>query len=118
MLAGHVPVFADVDSDILNLSPKKVRELLEANSATGKPVDPKTGSEIRAIMAVDLYGQPARMKELEEIADEYGLMLFEDACQAHDASRYGRPAGSFGDAGAFSFYPGKNMGAFGEGGAA
>ena len=117
VLAGHVPVFVDVDKDILNLSPEKVREFLEANSASGKPVDPKTGAQVKAIMAVDLYGQPARMKELEEIADEYGLMLFEDACQAHDASRYGRPAGSFGDAGAFSFYPGKNMGAFGEGGA-
>ncbi len=117
VLAGHHPVFVDVDRKTLNLSPEKVRDFLESCSAGGKPVDPRTGAEIRGILAVDLYGQPADMPELESIADEYGLMLFEDACQAHNAQRDGRPAGSFGTASAFSFYPGKNMGAFGEGGA-
>ncbi|MCD4701289.1 MAG: DegT/DnrJ/EryC1/StrS family aminotransferase [Candidatus Aegiribacteria sp.] len=117
VLAGHVPVFADVDKDTLNLSPEKVQSFLEYCSSGGKPIDPKTGAEIRGILAVDLYGQPAAMPEIEKISEQYGLMLFEDACQAHNASRDGRSAGSFGTAAAFSFYPGKNLGAFGEGGA-
>ncbi len=117
VLAGHVPVFVDVDQDTLNLSPDRVRSFLESCSSTGKPIDPKTGAEIRGILAVDLYGQPAAMPELEKISDRYGLLLFEDACQSVNASRNGRPAGSFGTAAAFSFYPGKNLGAFGEGGA-
>ena len=117
VLAGHVPVFVDVDKDTLNLSPDRVRNFLESCSSTGKPIDPKTGAEIRGILAVDLYGQPAAMPELEKISEHYGLLLFEDACQSVNASRNGRPAGSFGTAAAFSFYPGKNLGAFGEGGA-
>lgn len=117
VLAGHVPVFVDVDRNTLNLSPEKVRSFLESCSSGGKPVDPKTGAEVRGILAVDLYGQPAELPELEKIAERYGLLLFEDACQAHNASRDGRSAGSFGTAAAFSFYPGKNLGAFGEGGA-
>lgn len=117
VLAGHHPVFVDVDRSTLNLSPEKVEEFLGSVSGGGRPVDPRTGAEIRAILAVDLYGQPADLPGLEEIAERHGLLLFEDACQAHDASRDGRPAGSFGSAAAFSFYPGKNLGAFGEGGA-
>lgn len=117
VLAGHHPVFVDVDRETLNLSPDKVAEFLESCSGSGKPVDPETGATIRGILAVDLYGQPAEMTEIERTAEKYGLMLFEDACQAHDASRDGRQAGSFGSAAAFSFYPGKNLGAFGEGGA-
>ncbi|MCD4775262.1 MAG: DegT/DnrJ/EryC1/StrS family aminotransferase [Candidatus Aegiribacteria sp.] len=117
VLAGHIPVFVDVDRDTFNLSPEKVESFLESCSEGGRPIDPKTGAEIRGILAVDLYGQPAELPELEKISEHYGLLLFEDACQAHNASRNGRPAGSFGTAAAFSFYPGKNMGAFGEGGA-
>ena len=117
VLAGHHPVFVDVDRSTLNLSPDKVEEFLVSVSGGGRPVDPRTGAEIRGILAVDLYGQPADMPGLEDIAERHGLLLFEDACQAHDASRDGRPAGSFGNAAAFSFYPGKNLGAFGEGGA-
>ncbi|MCD4847113.1 MAG: DegT/DnrJ/EryC1/StrS family aminotransferase [Candidatus Aegiribacteria sp.] len=117
VLAGHVPVFVDVDKKTFNLSPLKVEEFLEGCSSTGNPIDPKTGVRIRGILAVDLYGQPADLQELERIAEKYGLLLFEDACQSVDASRAGRPAGSFGTAAAFSFYPGKNLGAYGEGGA-
>jgi dTDP-4-amino-4,6-dideoxygalactose transaminase len=117
VLAGHVPVFVDVNRDTLNLSPEKVVSFLDSCSVGGRPIDPKTGAEIRGILAVDLYGQPAALQELEKISERYGLLLFEDACQAHNASRNGRPAGSFGTAAAFSFYPGKNLGAFGEGGA-
>jgi len=117
ILAGHVPVFVDVDKATLNLSPEKVEDFLESCLKGGKPVDPKTGAEIQGMLAVDLYGQPAALPELEKISERFGLQLFEDACQAHNASRDGRPAGSFGTAAAFSFYPGKNLGAFGEGGA-
>ena len=117
VLAGHVPVFVDVDQNTLNLSPEKVDSFLQSCSSTGKPIDPKTGAEIRGILAVDLYGQPAALPELEQISERYGLLLFEDACQSVNASRNGRPSGSFGTAAAFSFYPGKNLGAFGEGGA-
>ncbi len=116
ILAGHVPVFVDVDPLSWNIDPDRIESLLSSCSGPGLP-DPKTGAEIRGILSVDLYGQPADYIRLEQIADRYGLMLFEDACQAHCASRHGRKAGSFGDAAAFSFYPGKNMGAYGEGGA-
>jgi len=117
VLSGHVPIFVDVDKGSYNLSPSKVEQFLKECESGGRLVDPRSGAVIRGILAVDLYGQPADMTALEEIADRHGLLLFEDACQAHDASRDGRPAGSFGTAAAFSFYPGKNMGAFGEGGA-
>jgi len=117
VLAGHIPVFVDVDRKTFNLSPEMVESFLQSCSSAGSLTDPKTGARIRGILAVDLYGQPAALTELEEISQRYGLFLFEDACQAHNASRDGRSAGSFGTAAAFSFYPGKNMGAFGEGGA-
>jgi dTDP-4-amino-4,6-dideoxygalactose transaminase len=117
VLSGHVPVFVDVETRTYNLSPEKVASFLDENTTAGRPVDPKTGAVIRGIVAVDLYGQPADLGSLERIADRFGLTLYEDACQSHQASRDGRPAGSFGTAAAFSFYPGKNMGAFGEGGA-
>jgi dTDP-4-amino-4,6-dideoxygalactose transaminase len=117
IIAGHVPVFVDVDPVSWNLDPGRIEELLSSCSSSGKPVDPHTGAVIRGIMSVDLYGQPADYARLERIASENGLHLLEDACQAHGAARFGRQAGSFGDAAAFSFYPGKNLGAYGEGGA-
>ncbi|PIE52477.1 erythromycin biosynthesis sensory transduction protein eryC1 [Candidatus Fermentibacteria bacterium] len=117
ILAGHVPVFADADPVTWNLSPEKVEELLKASMKNGKPVDSRTGAVIRGIVAVDLYGQAADYEALEAIAEQYGLHLFEDAAQSHDGSRAGRSTGSFGNAASFSFYPGKNMGAWGEGGA-
>lgn len=117
ILGGHVPVFVDADPVTWNLSPEKTEEFLKSCSSSGKPVDPKTGAEIKGIVAVDLYGQPADYVALQQIADKYGLFLFEDAAQSHDGSRFGRNTGSFGNAASFSFYPGKNMGAYGEGGA-
>jgi dTDP-4-amino-4,6-dideoxygalactose transaminase len=117
IFAGHVPVFVDADPVTWNLSPEKTEEFLENCSSTGKPVDPKTGALIRGIVAVDLYGQPADFQALQKIADRFGLFLFEDAAQSHNASRNGKNSGSFGNAASFSFYPGKNMGAYGEGGA-
>ncbi len=117
VLAGHVPVFVDADPISWNLSPEKTEEFLASCSSTGKPIDPKTGAKIKGIVAVDLYGQPADYKALQVIADKYGLYLYEDAAQSHDASRFNQKSGSFGDVASFSFYPGKNMGAYGEGGA-
>jgi dTDP-4-amino-4,6-dideoxygalactose transaminase len=73
-------------------------------------------SRTKAIVPVHLYGQPADMDPIVDIARRHGLVVIEDACQAHGAAYKGRPVGSLGDAACFSFYPGKNLGAYGEGG--
>ncbi|PFG32504.1 DegT/DnrJ/EryC1/StrS family aminotransferase [Sanguibacter antarcticus] len=101
VLAGATPVFADIEPDSFCLDPESVR-------AT---ITPRT----RAIMPVHLYGHPAAMHALRAIADEHGLLLFEDAAQAHGAQLDGAPVGSFGDFAMFSLYPTKNM-TSGEGG--
>jgi dTDP-4-amino-4,6-dideoxygalactose transaminase len=103
VMAGARPVFADIDPSRLTIDP----------SAAAAAVTPRT----RAIMPVHLYGQAADMSALEEIAVRHGLALVEDACQAHLATAAGRPVGTIGVAGAFSFYPTKNLGALGDGGA-
>lgn len=103
VLAGAVPRFVDVDPDTL---------LLRADIAEAA-VTPRTA----AIFAVHLYGQPVDADALARVAQRAGLALFEDAAQAHGATWRGRPAGSLGQAGCFSFYPGKNLGAFGDAGA-
>jgi dTDP-4-amino-4,6-dideoxygalactose transaminase len=103
VLAGAVPRFADVSPDTLLLTP----ECLEA-AITGRT---------KAVIAVDLYGQMPDMGALCRAADRAGLALIEDAAQAHGATWQGRRAGCFGVAGCFSFYPGKNLGAFGDAGA-
>lgn len=102
-LCGAKPVFVDVDERYDTMDPELVRAAI--SGAT------------RAIIPVHLYGQPADMDPILEIAGEHGLAVIEDACQAHGALYRGRGAGSMGVAGAFSFYPGKNLGAYGEGGA-
>jgi len=117
ILAGHVPVFVDVEPQLWTLDPQKVREAADSWRGPDGVIDPRSGAAVKAIMSVDLYGQPADNPALERIAEENGWVLLEDACQAHDASLKGRPAGSFGLAAAFSYYPGKNLGAFGEAGA-
>lgn len=101
--AGARPVFVDVDEETSTLNPA----LLE------KAITPKT----KAIIPVHLFGQMADMDPIMEIARRRGLVVIEDACQAHGAEYKGKRAGSIGDAGCFSFYPGKNLGALGEGGA-
>ena len=101
--AGLRPVFADVDPDTLLLTPETVNAALT----------PRT----RALVVVHLYGQMPDMDALSAIADQAKLVLVEDAAQAHGAQWRGRRAGSFGIAGCFSFYPGKNLGAFGDAGA-
>ena len=100
---GAVPVPVEPTPGCCNIDPA----LVEAS------ITPRT----RALIAVHLYGQPAPMRELAEIARRHGLKLLEDAAQAHGAQLDDRPCGGLGDAAAFSFYPGKNLGALGDGGA-
>ena len=103
-LCGAEPVFADVDPVTFTLDPVEVRRAIEA-----------ADGDVDAILAVHLYGLPAPMEELREIATEYDVALVEDAAQAHGATVDGRPVGALGDAGCFSFYPTKNA-TCGEGG--
>jgi dTDP-4-amino-4,6-dideoxygalactose transaminase len=103
MMTGARPVFADIDPERLTLDPARVEAAI--------------GPRTRAIMPVHLYGQAADMRPLESIANQRGLHLVEDAAQAHLATSDGRPVGTIGMAGAFSFYPTKNLGALGDGGA-
>jgi dTDP-4-amino-4,6-dideoxygalactose transaminase len=101
--AGGKIVFVDVDPGTYNMDPTKIE----------MAITPKT----KGILPVHLYGQPAEMDAILAIAKKHGLWVVEDACQAHLAEYKGRKAGSMGIANAFSFYPGKNMGACGEAGA-
>jgi dTDP-4-amino-4,6-dideoxygalactose transaminase len=100
---GARPVFIDIDPVSFTMDPA----LLEAAIT----------SKTRAIIPVDLYGQVADMDPILEVASRHGISVIEDACQAHGGEYRGRKAGAFGLAGCFSFYPGKNLGACGEGGA-
>lgn len=100
---GAKPVFVDTDEKTFIINP----DLIE------KAITPRT----KAIIPVHLYGQTADMDPIMDIAKRHGLYVIEDACQAHGAEYKGKPAGSIGDAGCFSFYPGKNLGAYGEAGA-
>ena len=123
--AGAETEFVDIDEQTYTMSPSALRAYLaecRIDPASGRPVGQRTGKPLKAIVPVHLYGQVADMDALQAIADEYRLLIIEDACQAQGAeyqSQDGtwRRAGSFGIAGAFSFYPGKNLGACGEAGA-
>lgn len=124
--AGARPVFVDIDERTCNLDPACLRAYLEAcstDSSTGRPIDPKTNAPVTAVVPVHLYGQMADMDSILALAEKYNLVVVEDACQAHGAEYFSRKenrwckAGSMGRAAAFSFYPGKNLGACGEGGA-
>ncbi len=101
--AGATPVLVDHDRETYNLDPRRIAAAIT--------------SRTKAILPVHLYGQPAEMDMIQTIADEHGLMVIEDAAQAHGARYRGRRCGSMGRAGCFSFYPGKNLGAMGDGGA-
>ena len=103
MMAGARPVFADIDPDRLTLDPRAAAAAVTARTA--------------AILPVHLYGQPADMPAIAAVAARHGLAIVEDCCQAHLATCGGIPVGSFGAAAAFSFYPTKNLGALGDGGA-
>jgi dTDP-4-amino-4,6-dideoxygalactose transaminase len=125
--AGAMPEFVDIDERTYNIDPEKLREHLELNCdrnpLSGRPVSRRTGRTITAIVPVHLYGQMADMDPILQLAQSYNLLVIEDACQAHGAEYFSRreqcwkKAGSIGKAAAFSFYPGKNLGACGEAGA-
>jgi dTDP-4-amino-4,6-dideoxygalactose transaminase len=102
-LCGAKPVFVDVDARTYTMDPDALK----------RAITPRT----KAVIPVHLFGQTADMDPILAIANERGLMVIEDACQAHGARYKGRMAGSMGNAGCFSFYPGKNLGAYGEAGA-
>jgi len=100
---GAIPVFVDCEDATYNIDTEKIEE--------------KITSRTKAIIAVHLYGQPAEMDSILSIAERHKLHVIEDACQAHGAFYKNRRVGTFGVASAFSFYPGKNLGAYGDGGA-
>ncbi len=123
---GALPEFVDIDERTYNLDPEKLRKYLTeqcGKDPSGKLVSYRSGKPVTAIVPVHLYGQMAEMDPIMELADEFGLIVIEDACQAHGAEYFSKKqnrwvkAGSMGRAAAFSFYPGKNLGACGEGGA-
>ena len=103
VMAGARPVFVDIDPRTYNVDP----------SLIAAKITPRT----KVIMPVHLYGQPADMDPILELARTHHLAVVEDAAQAHGARYKGRPVGTIGDAGCFSFYPGKNLGAYGDAGA-
>jgi len=123
--AGARPDFVDIDERTHNMDPEKLREHLEVECYfdDGKLKNRKTGLRVTAVVPVHLYGQTADMDAIQELADRYKLIVIEDACQAHGAEYFSKKdnrwkkAGSMGLAAAFSFYPGKNLGACGEAGA-
>lgn len=125
--AGAEPRFVDILESTYNIDPVRVREYLEHactfDEVLRVVIEKKSGKPVTAIVPVHLYGQMADMDALLEIAKQYNLILIEDACQAHGAQYFSkkencwRRAGSMGKAAAFSFYPGKNLGACGEAGA-
>jgi dTDP-4-amino-4,6-dideoxygalactose transaminase len=100
---GATPVLADIDLQTYTLDPEKAREAIT--------------DKTRAILVVHLYGQPADLDALKAITDEHDLLLIEDCAQAHGALYKGKKVGTIGHMGTFSFYPTKNMGAYGDGGA-
>lgn len=124
--AGALPVFVDIDPRTYTLSPDSLGEFFRTQcepARAEKVIHRPTGRRVAAIVPVHLYGQTANMDPIMEIANRTGCAVVEDACQAHGSQYYSRVnqrwmrAGEIGTAAAFSFYPGKNLGAFGEGGA-
>ena len=125
--AGARPVFVDVDERTYNMDVNKLAQYLEMecsfNSDVRQTLHLETGRVVRAVVPVHLYGQTADMDPILELAEKYNFVVVEDACQAHGAEYYSqregrwKTAGSMGKAAAFSFYPGKNLGACGEAGA-
>ena len=100
---GAKPVFVDIDPATANLDPEEIERAIT--------------KQTRAIIPVHLYGRPADMDKINEVAKRHRLLVIEDACQAHGAKYNGKPVGGLGHAATFSFYPPKNLGAYGEGGA-
>jgi dTDP-4-amino-4,6-dideoxygalactose transaminase len=126
--AGAQIAFVDIHEQTYTMDPEKLREYLETrcerNAKTGELIERTSKRRVVGIVPVHLYGQTADMDPILELADRYKLFVIEDACQAHGAQYFSKKdnawkiAGSMGKAAAFSFYPGKNLGACGEAGAA
>lgn len=122
---GALPEFVDIDEQTYNMAPGALERYLSerCERVAGKTVSLRSGRPVTAVIPVHLYGQMADMDAITALAKEYGLIVLEDACQAHGARYFSkkenrwRTAGSIGRAAAFSFYPGKNLGACGEAGA-
>jgi len=125
--AGAHIAFVDIHEETYTMDPEKLREYLEdhceLDGATGKLIEKVSKRVVSAVVPVHLYGQTAEMDPILDLAKKYNLIVIEDACQAHGAEYFSkkdgawRKAGSMGHAAAFSFYPGKNLGACGEAGA-
>jgi dTDP-4-amino-4,6-dideoxygalactose transaminase len=124
--AGARPAFVDIDERTYNMDPERLREYLELECTIddcGRTIDRVMGRHVAAVVPVHLYGQMCDMDSILELAELYKLTVIEDACQAHGAEYFSakenrwRKAGSMGKAAAFSFYPGKYLGACGEAGA-
>lgn len=124
--AGAIPEFVDIDEGTYNLSVKALENYLQTRckrDASGALISTRSGCRVKAVVPVHLYGQMADMDAILHLADAHGLAVVEDACQAHGAEYFSTArnawlrAGSVGRAAAFSFYPGKNLGACGEAGA-
>jgi dTDP-4-amino-4,6-dideoxygalactose transaminase len=125
--AGGRPDFVDIDERTYSMDPAKLRDYIEQqcylDRETGKPYHRKWRAPVTAVVPVHIYGQCADMDAIFELARRYNLIVVEDACQAHGAEYFSakdkrwKKAGSMGHVGAFSFYPGKNLGACGEAGA-
>ncbi|MFA6163662.1 MAG: DegT/DnrJ/EryC1/StrS family aminotransferase, partial [Methylobacter sp.] len=99
---GAVPVFVDIDPKTFNISPDAIEKAITPNT--------------KAVMPVHLFGQPADMTRIKQLCDQHNLKLIEDCCQSFGASINGKQTGSIGHASGFSFFPSKNLGAFGDGG--
>ncbi len=106
---GATPVFVDIDPDTYNIDPEKIKQAIQDMPESKR-------ASLKAIMPVHLYGQCADMDPVLDLASTYNLMVIEDAAQAIGSEYKGKRAGSMGDFGCFSFFPSKNLGAFGDGG--
>ena len=107
---GASPLFVDIDPKTYTMDPERLEFLLKRQRARGR------SRKIKAILPVHLYGHPAEMDSIMEISNRHGLIVVEDACQAHGAKFGNKKVGSFGAMGCFSFYPTKNLGGYGDGG--
>lgn len=103
---GAKPIFVEINADVNTMDPNRLEDFLKKRKQ----------SRVKAVLPVHLYGHPAEMDAIMDVANRYDLMVIEDACQAHGAEYQGRKVGSFGHMGCFSFYPTKNLGAYGDGG--
>ncbi len=126
--AGAIPYFVDIEERSSNMDPKALAKFLTRECyievpGIGRTIHRNSGRTVSAIVPVHLYGQPADMDHIQALADKFNLLIMEDACQAHGSAYFSNKmnkwcsAGSMSTAAAFSFYPGKNLGGLGEGGA-